>query len=198
MSSDGLVVLVCGSSGSGKSSLAAMLTKELRDAAVIHQDHYFTQPFMPYKDRTDDSYEGPNHIGFGRLVTDVKQKQAMSPLVVVEGHLVATDKELTSLAALAVILRCPEDVCKARRLNRRLRSEQETRELEAYIDKYVWPAYLEHGQPALAALEEECEKSGKLCLVFDSPEVSLVEQAQKVHSSLQMLISAQAADVSVA
>ena len=88
MGADKLVLcLITGPSGSGKTSMALELLKNLlgnplllsdkpdakRSASVIviHQDFYFTKPFLPYKNRIDDSYENSSGIDWDSLLADV-------------------------------------------------------------------------------------------------------------------------------
>lgn len=90
-----------------------------------------------YRARLDDAYEGPEHIDWPRLRRDAR---AAPGDLVVEGHLVASDA-LADAASLAVLLRCPPEVCKARRLGRRPRSAEELEELEAPRGLRAYRAY---------------------------------------------------------
>eukprot|EP00933_Yihiella_yeosuensis_P063079 TRINITY_DN66148_c0_g1_i1.p1 TRINITY_DN66148_c0_g1~~TRINITY_DN66148_c0_g1_i1.p1 ORF type:complete len:213 (-),score=40.42 TRINITY_DN66148_c0_g1_i1:276-914(-) len=170
--SQGKLILVCGPSGSGKSTLAEALHSSRPDSALIQQDHYFSRPFLPYKERSDDSFEGPAHVNWAKLRQDVKQKLAEAPLVIVEGHILTVDDELSNLSDLCVLLQCPMQVCKARRLTRRQRPPEELLELETYIDRFVWPSFEKYGQPALERLEENCKNSGKFLFKIDTTESS--------------------------
>ncbi|CAE8695947.1 unnamed protein product, partial [Polarella glacialis] len=143
------LILVCGPSGCGKSTLAEALAFSVQGVALVQQDQFFTRPFVSYSDRSDDSFEGPAHIDWEGLRHSVQLKVESAALVIVEGHLVAVDQELVAMATLVVTLRCPQDVCKDQRLRRRPRPPQETEELSKYIDRFVWPAFLLYGLPAL-------------------------------------------------
>jgi len=57
------LILVCGPSGCGKTTVANELAEALGNAAVIHQDDNFDQPFLNYAERTDDSFESPSSVG---------------------------------------------------------------------------------------------------------------------------------------
>eukprot|EP00536_Pseudo-nitzschia_multiseries_P015499 jgi/Psemu1/42807/gm1.42807_g len=112
-----LLCLITGPSGSGKTSIALGLQKRLLspdprnktesifDATVIHQDRYFTKPFIPYQDRTDDSYETGSGIDWSRLLADIESlaaadatttsttstgaattKQQPTKIIIVDGH----------------------------------------------------------------------------------------------------------------
>mmetsp|Transcript_12256 Transcript_12256/g.25861 ORF Transcript_12256/g.25861 Transcript_12256/m.25861 type:complete len:328 (-) Transcript_12256:139-1122(-) len=93
-----LLCLITGPSGSGKTSIALEVQKRLladetktktkpetetetetstmsaKSVVVIHQDRYFTKPFLPYKERTDDSYENSSGIDWDRLVADIESQ----------------------------------------------------------------------------------------------------------------------------
>ncbi|CAK8989285.1 unnamed protein product [Durusdinium trenchii] len=142
----GKLILLCGASGSGKSSLAATLGEAI-GATLLHQDNYFLKAFVRYQDRVDDSFEGPDHVNWPRLRCDTLEALKASDWVIVEGHLVAGDQELSSHASMVVSLHCPPDLCKARRLQRRKRPEKEEEELADYIDLFVSPAFLRSGRP---------------------------------------------------
>ncbi|CAE7322224.1 udk [Symbiodinium sp. CCMP2592] len=171
------LILICGPSGSGKSTLAQQLAEQLQ-AVVVHQDHYFLKTFVRYRDRVDDTFEGPENVDWPRLREDVMWHLQQTP-VVAEGHLLAVDQELISAAKLCVILHCTAEVCRSRRLNRRQRPEEELEELADYIDKFVWPSFLQYGQPALTSLEKFCSEAGKPLRVLDASlePAKLVEEA---------------------
>ncbi|CAE7592904.1 unnamed protein product [Symbiodinium microadriaticum] len=128
--------------------------------------------------QVDDTFEGPENVDWPRLREDVMW-HLQQTAVVAEGHLLAMDKELVSAAKLCVILRCTAEVCRGRRLNRRHRQEEELEELGDYIDKFVWPSFLQYGQPALTSLEKFCSEVGKPLRVLDAGQelVQLVEEA---------------------
>ncbi|CAE7247385.1 unnamed protein product, partial [Symbiodinium microadriaticum] len=136
-------------------------------AIVVHHDHYFLKTFVRYRDRVDDTFEGPENVDWPRLREDVMWHLQQTP-VVAEGHLLAVDQELISAAKLCVILHCTAEVCRSRRLNRRHRPEEELEELADYIDKFVWPSFLQYGQPALTSLEKFCSEAGKPLRVLDA------------------------------
>ncbi|CAL1169244.1 unnamed protein product [Cladocopium goreaui] len=189
--SRGRLILVCGASGSGKSSLAEALGEAIGCANILHQDNYFLKPFLSYKERVDDSFEGPAHVDWPRLRRDVREALEKSDKSIVEGHLVAADEESAYAAArcdqwlrqcdnasLVVLLRCPPELCKTRRLQRRPREVAEAQELSDYIDRFVLPAFLKYGQPALDALEESCRESSTSVLTFDAAITTVAEQLE--------------------
>lgn len=87
-----LLCLISGASGSGKTTLATRIKQKIisldndnscsntencvntsrRDVALLHQDHYFTQPFLPYSQRLDDSYENSSGIDWDNIINDIQ------------------------------------------------------------------------------------------------------------------------------
>ena len=153
----GKLVLVCGPSGCGKSTLAMALAERLDPSIVVRQDDHFTQPFLPYEDRSDDSFEGPVHIDWPKIRAEVEARLRFSAgVVILEGHMVATDTAgLRGLASAAVVLEGSRALCRARRLGRRKRSIEDRAILSKYIDEVVWPAHLRYSVPAQNRLAEE-------------------------------------------
>eukprot|EP00435_Cladocopium_sp_Y103_P071379 s198_g37.t1 len=176
----GRLILVCGASGSGKSSLARALGEAMGCANILHQDNYFMKPFLSYKERVDDSFEGPANVDWPRLRRDVLQALEKESWSIVEGHLVAADEELVNQASLVVLLRCPPELCKMRRLQRRRRAPANAQELADYIDRFVSPAFLKYGQPALEALEETCRATSTPLLTFDTATTTEAQQLENL------------------
>jgi uridine kinase len=147
-------ILLCGPSGAGKSTLATALGAALGATSdVIRQDDAFTQPFLAVELRSDDSYESPEHIDWKDISTLVRaSKDRRAGHVVVEGHLVATDASLVALATAFVVVTAHPGVCKARRLERRERTPEETTLLSRYIDEFVTPSRQRYLAPALERL----------------------------------------------
>ena len=99
-----------------------------------------------------------------------QQQQTQSPerhqtIIIVEGHLLGRmvaqeeDEMFQKLinafdTILVIMISCSKDTCKQRRLLRRQRSTTEFNELNCYIDKYVWPSYIQYGLPANRMLRD--------------------------------------------
>lgn len=195
-----LLCLITGPSGSGKTCIALELQKRLSNATttttttttgtnrernrrvsavVIHQDRYFTKPFLPYKERVDDLYENGSGIDWDGLLADVQYQfkeenrggdgnkinssdDGGTKIVIVEGHLIGNVAALLKqrffvckdIAVIAVLLTgCSQETCKRRRLERkRDRSEDEQKELATYIDAFVWPSFIDFGVDAMDTL----------------------------------------------
>ena len=78
--------------------------------------------------------------------------------ILVEGHMLGAAcamflKAFGGTASILIVsMDCSKETSKQRRLHRRERSEEETKVLSDYIERYVWPAYLQCGVPALQTL----------------------------------------------
>lgn len=235
-----LLCLITGPSGSGKTSIALELqsrllagdgilppieseaTKAAASVVVLHQDHYFTKPFVPYQERTDDSYEDGSGIDWDRLVADIESSmmatQTQTPgvrtTIIVEGHILGNAAALlrqrflgntrnnNRVGVLVVLLSgCAPGTCKQRRLRRRTdRSDDDTKQLEAYIDDRVWPCYRKHGVAAMEALKRELlgshdshshsERTTMLLELDNSEPASVEASAGAIAAKLRELILA--------
>lgn len=134
------------------------LAQALNCCHVVHQDSYFTNDFIPYADRIDDSLEKPDIIDWISIRNQVSRLCLSAP-VVVEGHVLVCDWELLTMADILVIVDTPKEVCRERRLSRRDRSEKEINDLGQYFDKYVWPSFSRFTEPNL---ERICKKTENL------------------------------------
>ncbi|CAB9507334.1 Putative methyltransferase [Seminavis robusta] len=210
------VVLIDGSSGSGKSTLAKAVVASLGSSSrkLFQQDDYFTKPFLPYADRSDVSYEDGSGIDWVRLLRDMEssaisaRKMASSDasgssiVLVVEGHMLgeATQLFFDSFGSRAnivlVLIQCAQHVCKARRLNRRERSQEEWQELSQYFDKYVSPAFQQFGIPSMeslrqaASLATQCDQTirkVKIVNIDTEPEDSLQGNLEEILEALQQM-----------
>jgi len=150
-----LLVIICGASGSGKSSLASVLTDLIPCAVCVNQDSFFTQPFKAYSERTDDAFEGPVFVDWPEIERTVKFHHEDGKTVILEGHLVATRTALVSAAHVVVILEVSRQTCRARRVHRRARPLDEENILGHYYDTVVWPAFLKYSRPSLDRLLHE-------------------------------------------
>jgi SAM-dependent methyltransferase len=164
------VVLISGSSGSGKSTIARGVVNSLpKTSTLFQQDNYFTTPFMPYCQRSDDSHEDGSGIDWPRLVHDMEAccsdfthdiSCSLDHVLVVEGHMLGAASDLLfgsfkgRANFLVVLIQCTQQVCKTRRLTRRGRDKVEWEELSEYFDNFVWPSFLKVGIPVLEVLRE--------------------------------------------
>ena len=121
------------------------------------------------------SVHRPDGIDWKKLVTDVRARRN-ERVVVVEGHLVASQPLLLDMALGAgrtrigggvVVLQATEALCRERRLGRRERPKEETRQLAEYFDKFVWRGYEKFLVPwlkRLAILEDAKNSEESACV----------------------------------
>ncbi len=160
----------------GYLALSTAKPQRSASAVVIHQDHYFTKPFLPYKERADDSYENGSGINWDGLLADVQSELEGTSrdrtddnattkkgikIIIVEGHLLGEAaaqfrqrffQETIGILG-AFLVGYSQESCKHRRLERKKdRTMDERKELADYIDAFVWPSFLKYGVVATDAL----------------------------------------------
>jgi len=217
------LILISGSSGSGKSTITNQLAANLvafnksnnQKVHTLPQDNYFTAKFLPYRQRQDASFENGHGIDWNNLKMDIirvscgcveKGGSNISgdaddaddeddTIIIVEGHMLGaasslffglfdetTTKESSkSLRIFLVFLQCPQEICKVRRLNRQNRSEQERFELATYIDTFVWPTFVEIGEPTMKSLRTHAKKEQ----IENNRDVSILELSTERSNSLE-------------
>ena len=191
------ILILTGPSGSGKTTLTESLAQTISQddetnghhvtTCILHQDDYFTQPFIPYEERTDASYEDDSGIDYQTLrdhiLFQIQQlpRQEERPdtdlVILVEGHLVNAQKlrlhsiphisdndgnttiDTTCIHIQSIVLKCSQQSCTQRRLDRKSnRTQKEYQALEQYMEQYVWPTYLSVGLSSIQSLEEYCKQ----------------------------------------
>jgi|AntRauTorckE5430_2_1112549.scaffolds.fasta_scaffold02351_2 uridine kinase len=153
---------------------------------LIHQDDYFAMPFKPYNERNDLSYEGHQGIDWHQMKAhiqsfindngnklDCQNKEENiagcddERIIIVEGHMLGAAADMfhnietyngSHVKLFTVLIDCPRDVCRRRRLRRRSRSNSELDDLTNYFDNYVWPGYIKLGVPAMLSFRRMNEK----------------------------------------
>lgn len=156
------IIGITGGTGSGKTTLAGRLTKELGEDKVINiaHDHYYNdQSNLTREQRTKTNYDHPDAYDTGLLIshlqslirgesidrpvydflTDTRSKETvtLSPksVIIVEGILVFTDPKLLNLFDLKVYVDTSTDIRMIRRIKRDM--EELGRSFNSIIDKYL-------------------------------------------------------------
>ena len=148
------ILLLTGPSGSGKTTVTQSLSQTIEthhdnvSTSILHQDDYFTQPFRPYEQRVDASYEDDSGIDYEKLRAGIllqitsavrRQREATTTreyVLLVEGHLANAQKLrlhsiptatledttrhhcTTCVHVQSIALSCSMESCAQRRLHR--------------------------------------------------------------------------------
>jgi uridine kinase len=158
------LLLLCGPSGVGKSAVADAIAATRPGLARISQDAYFGGAFVPYAEalRTGRSdMEAPGHVDWERLRIAALESRVGGCSCLLEGHAVVTDAALVEEASTIIFLDAPSEVCAARRILRRQRSEVENVDIQTYYQRFVWPAHVLHVRP----IAEELAASGRATMI---------------------------------
>ena len=169
------VIAVTGPSGCGKSTVAREISSLFSSSVVVSQDDFFMLPFLAYAERRDRRYETAEQIDWPGMARAIDEQRALvgpDGVVVIEGHVIASEAAqaglgLDRLVTLTVVLQCSKEECIRRRLARRNRSDDERAILRAYLEDYMWPAYADYRDGALAVWTAHQDRSGRL-LVADA------------------------------
>jgi uridine kinase len=137
------IIAIGGPSGSGKSYLAAALTRELGDASVLSVDSYYHDlPQLSYEQRCAVNFDHPDSVDSALLASQLEsitqgwpvkrpiyrfethaRAQATDPFlprryVIVEGIFALYFARVRELAQLKVFVKTPDAECFERRLDR--------------------------------------------------------------------------------
>jgi len=139
-----VVVAIAGASGSGKSSLASAIMKNIPEAATISEDSYYKDlsHINPYEKRLEENFDHPRSLEHDLLIQHIKalnngegvdvpiydyttctrKKEATRVenclVLIIEGILVLSDKKLRNLCDIRIYIDAPMDLCLTRRLQR--------------------------------------------------------------------------------
>ena len=141
-----MLILIGGCSRSGKSSWAQKLVWQHRienkTAVVLCQDDFVKHidEIPKIRDRTD--WETPYSIDYERFITIINVYQTCFDVVIVEGHLVFANEQLTHIADERFFI----DISEATFRQRRAAETRWGAEPAWFID-HVWESFLAFGQP---------------------------------------------------
>jgi uridine kinase len=156
-----LIIGIAGGTGSGKTTVVKKILNELPTAevTVISQDSYYNQnDHLTYQERCNINFDHPNAIDFELLIKHVKElkkgnhieqpiysfvthnriddriKTFPKKVVIIEGILILTNKELRKLIDIKVFVHADSD----ERLIRRLRrdTEERGRDIREVLERY--------------------------------------------------------------
>jgi uridine kinase len=174
--SKGLVVGICGGTGSGKTTITARIKAALSQESVLvlQQDHYYKDlPHLPLDERAKHNFDHPDsldtplliehvrHLREGRSVErpvydftkHIRLTQTMRldphPALIVEGILVFENQALRELMDIKIFVDTDPDLRFIRRLGRDMRERGRT--LESVVQQYlatVRPMHMEFIEPS--------------------------------------------------
>ena len=155
-----IVIGIAGGTGSGKTTIAHKVYQAFRDDAVIlsHDYYYKAHEEMPFEERVKLNYDHPDSLDTDLLVQHVKmlkegvgikhptydfvshsrgQREEMNPakIIIVEGILIFTSKELCDLCDVKLFVDTDADVRFIRRLRRDV--ENRGRSMDSVITQYL-------------------------------------------------------------
>ena len=156
-----IVIGIAGGSGSGKTTVARKIYQAFHKSAVIlSHDHYYKEhPGMSFEDRCKLNYDHPDSLDTHLLVAHIKdlkdgktilhptfdfskhmrnetwEKTEPARLIIVEGILIFTNKELCDLCDVKLFIDTDSDVRFVRRLRRDVAKRGRT--MESVINQYL-------------------------------------------------------------
>lgn len=171
-----IIIGISGPSASGKSLLANTIVSELGSSqvAVISEDAYYKDnSHLPMSEREKINYDHPEAFDHALLCQHLQQLQqgeavdipiyshsqhlrlsetrhiGERAIIVLEGILLFTDKQLRELMDIRIFMSTPLDVCLLRRLKRDV--VERHRSFESVVHQYettVRPMYLQFIEPS--------------------------------------------------
>ncbi len=156
-----LIIGIAGGTGSGKTTVVKKILNEMPTAevTVISQDSYYNQnDHLTYQERCNINFDHPNAIDFELLINHIKElrkgNQIEQPIysfvthnriddriktfpkkvVIIEGILIFTNKELRKLIDIKVFVHADSDERLIRRLRRDI--EERGRDINEVLERY--------------------------------------------------------------
>ena len=176
MNKQAIIIGISGPSASGKSLLANTIVSELgsEQVVVISEDAYYKDhSHLPSFERERINYDHPDSFDHALLCEHLRQLRqgktveipiyshsqhlrlpetraiGQHAIIVLEGILLFTDKELRDIMDIRIFMSTPLDVCLTRRLKRDVVERQRT--FESVVHQYettVRPMYLQFIEPS--------------------------------------------------
>jgi uridine kinase len=172
----GLVIGICGGTGSGKTTVTERIISALSQDSVLvlQQDHYYRDlPHLPLEERARQNFDHPNSLDTPLLIEHVRQLRegrpierptydfshheresrtvrfAPHPAIIVEGILIFESKALRELMDIKIFVDTDADLRFIRRLGRDIRERGRT--VESVVQQYlatVRPMHMEFIEPS--------------------------------------------------
>jgi len=172
----GLVIGVCGGTGSGKTTIAERIISALspESVLVLQQDHYYKDfPHLHLQERSKQNYDHPDAFDMPLLIGHVRElregrpidrpvydftkyeraaetvRLSPSPALILEGILIFENKALRDLMDIKIFVDTDADLRFIRRLTRDIRERGRT--VESVVSQYlstVRPMHMEFVEPS--------------------------------------------------
>ena len=172
----GLVIGICGGTGSGKTTVTERIISALSQESVLvlQQDHYYKDlPHLPMDKRARQNFDHPDSLDTPLLVEHLRHlregraierptydfsrhrreadtlRMAPRPAIIVEGILIFESKSLRELMDIKIFVDTDADLRFIRRLRRDIRERGRT--VESVVQQYlstVRPMHMEFVEPS--------------------------------------------------
>ena len=172
----GLVIGICGGTGSGKTTITGSIISALpkESVLVLEQDHYYRDfPHLPLDQRARQNFDHPDSMDTPLLIQHISQlregraierpvydfsrhqrgeftvRMDPHPAIIVEGILVFESKPLRELMDIKIFVDTDADLRFIRRLRRDVRERGRT--VESVVEQYlatVRPMHMEFIEPS--------------------------------------------------
>ncbi len=173
---EGLVIGICGGTGSGKTTVTERIISalSLESVLVLQQDHYYRDlPRLPVEERARQNFDHPDSLDTPLLVEHIRQLRQGTPIerptynfsrheresrtlrmeprpaIIVEGILIFESKALRDLMHIKIFVDTDADLRFIRRLSRDIRERGRT--VDSVVDQYlatVRPMHMEFIEPS--------------------------------------------------
>jgi len=191
----GILIGICGASGSGKTMVAHSIYQQLGSnrVAIIQEDAYYKDlTSIPLQERTVRNFDHPDAFDHALLLTQIRtllsgksiaqpvydykthtrttDVRPMGPhdIIVLEGILIMYEAKLRELMDIKVFIDAPADICFIRRLQRDI--TERGREVNSVIEQYlltVRPMYQQFVEPARQHADIIIPQGGKNLVAID-------------------------------
>ncbi|MBF0106731.1 MAG: uridine kinase [Deltaproteobacteria bacterium] len=175
MKQKAILIGIAGGTGSGKTSLAQVITQDFNkeDVAVIEMDSYYhDQSHIPFEQRTKTNYDHPKAMDFALLKSHLKDLLELKPIavpvydyvqhtrsektihfqgqhiIVLDGIMALHDEELRNMMDIKLYVEAPDDIRILRRLKRDIR--ERGRDFDSVVTQYyetVRPMHIQFIEP---------------------------------------------------
>ena len=203
MSKQVIILGIAGPSASGKSLLANTIVNELGSdkVVIISEDAYYKDnSHLPFPEREKINYDHPDSFDHALLVEHLKQLQqgrtieiptyshvkhlrlpetrviGDHAIIVLEGILLFSEKNLRELMDIRIFMSAPLDVCLIRRLKRDV--VERHRSFESVLEQYektVRPMYLQFIEPSSRYADLIVPRGGENRIAIDMIQAKMRE-----------------------